>query len=185
MLRAAFTSVLAWCPQAVHTNSAWLLREFLSTCLQVLQVCDVYAGLIFWTRPGALCSSRVTSWLQPAARMPRFSPAFWRTLRPGLAVVPRAERVMLLTRRSSTLITSNERARVVDVVSTQSVRRSVCRAVRRARAVFVRAPLDEDEGHAHRGQPHRDAPSRTTLTQRMLALDRCFAAHVAMISERR
>ena len=42
------------------------------------------SGLIFSTRPGALCSSRRTSRPQPDRRMPRFSPAFSRTFRAGV-----------------------------------------------------------------------------------------------------
>ena len=64
----------------------------------------------------------------PTARMPRFSPAFARTLRPGFSRVPRADRVMFVIFRSSTRISSNRRARSVEVFSTQSLRRSVSRA---------------------------------------------------------
>ena len=64
--------------------------------------------------------------------MPRFNPAFCRTFRPGSALVPRVERVMSFTRKSSTRIRSNRRARPVLVFSTQSLRRSASRARRRA-----------------------------------------------------
>ncbi len=55
---------------------------------------------------------------QPAFRITRFSPAFWRTFRPGLATVPFAPAVMLRVFRSSSAATpqclamSNARARV-------------------------------------------------------------------------
>ena len=68
------------------------------------------AGLIFSTRPGALSCSRRTSSPHPAPRMPRFSPALARTLRPGSSRVPFAARVMPAICRSSTRITSNRRA---------------------------------------------------------------------------
>ena len=73
----------------------------------------------------------------PDARMPRFSPAFCRTHRPGLAAVPWADRVMFLIWRSSTLIRSNRRAMAVEVFSAQSLRRSVSRARSRAMARFT------------------------------------------------
>src|SRR5665647_970635 len=93
-------------------------------CLQALQVCDVYAALTFSTRPGAFCSSRVTSRPHPDLRMPRLRPAFWATFLPGFSMVPRAVRVMALTLRLSTRITSKRVATSVLVFSTQSLRRS-------------------------------------------------------------
>src|SRR5690606_3264651 len=44
MFFAAFTSALAWWPQARHRNSAWLSRLFGAQCPQAWQVCDVNAG---------------------------------------------------------------------------------------------------------------------------------------------
>ena len=70
--------------------------------------------------------------------MPRFRPAFWRTFRPGSSRVPRADRVMLPIRRSSTLIRSNRRAISVLAFSVQSLRRSASRARSRARASRTR-----------------------------------------------
>ena len=75
-----------------------------------------------------------TSRPHPLPRMPRFSPAFCRTLRPGSSAVPRAERVMFLIFRSSTRITSKRRARSVEVFSHQSLRRSASQALSRAMA---------------------------------------------------
>ena len=97
------------------------------------------AAFTFSTRPGAFCSSRVTSRPHPWARMARFRPAFARTCRPGASKVPFAERVMPLTLRSSTRITSNRAARSVLVFSIQSLRRSPSRALRRAIAALVLA----------------------------------------------
>src|SRR5664280_2939656 len=124
MFLAAFTSAFALCPQATHTKVAWLLRLCDAMCLQALQVCDVYAAFTSSTRPGAFCSSRPTSRPQPDLRMPRLSPAFCATFLPGFSTVPRADRVMLLTLRFSTRITSNLRARSVLVFWAQSLRRS-------------------------------------------------------------
>src|SRR5215207_3779748 len=47
---------------------------------------------------------------QPWFRMERLSPAFCRTLRPGLAIVPAAEAVMVLIRKSSSAATPKRRA---------------------------------------------------------------------------
>src|SRR4029079_17773780 len=94
MLLAALTSALQAKRQAVHTKRAWLSRDFASTCPHAEQRWLLNAGLTFSTRLVALVSSRRTSNPQPEARMPRLSPAFCRTLRPGALRVPRAERVM-------------------------------------------------------------------------------------------
>src|SRR5450759_3838216 len=104
MLRAAFRSACAVWPQDRQTKRAWLSRDSAAVYPQAWHRCDVYAALTFSTRPGAFCSSRVTSTPQPLARMARFSPAFCRTFVPGASTVPLAERVMLRTRRSSTRI---------------------------------------------------------------------------------
>src|SRR5664280_3120625 len=117
-------SAFALCPQATHTNLAWLLRLSAARCLQGLQVADVYAAFTFSTRPDAFCSNRAASVPQPDFRMPRFRPALAATFLPGFCMVPRAERVIPLTLRFSTRITSNLRARSVLVFSTQSLRRS-------------------------------------------------------------
>ena len=96
------------------------------------------AGLIFSIRPGALSSSLRASSPQPDRRISRFSPAFCRTFRPGAPAVPLAERVMLLMRRSSTLIMSNRRAMSVDAFSAQSFRASASRARSRATVSLTR-----------------------------------------------
>src|ERR1035437_798348 len=124
MFLAAFTSAFALCPQATHTKVAWLLRLSDAMCLQVLQVCDVYAAFTFSTRPEAFCSNRPASRPHPDLRMPRLSPAFCATFLPGFCTVPAAEPVMPLTLRFSTRITSNLAARSVLVFSSQSLRRS-------------------------------------------------------------
>ena len=115
-------------PQAVHTNRGWLSRDFASTCPHAEHRWLVNAGLTFSTRPGALSSSRRTSSPHPDPRIPRFSPAFCRTFRPGFPRVPFADRVMLPICRSSTRITSKRRAMPVETFSAQSLRRSLSRA---------------------------------------------------------
>ena len=128
MLTAAFTSAWQAKPQAVHTNRAWLSRDFASTCPHAEHRWLVNAGLTFSTRPGAFSSSRRTSSPHPDRKIPRFSPALARTLRPGSSRVPFADWVIFLIRRSSTRIRSNRRAMSVDAFSAQSLRRSVSRA---------------------------------------------------------
>ncbi len=137
MFLAAFTSALQAYPQAVHANRAWLSREFASTCPHAEQRWLVYAGLIFCTRAGALSCSRRTSRPQHDRMISRFSPALARTFRPGFAVVPRAERVMVAIFRSSTRIRSNRRAMPVLAFSAQSLRRSLSRALSRAMACLT------------------------------------------------
>ena len=117
MSRAGFTSALSWCRQATHRESGWFLRDSRAMCWPALQVCQVYAGLIFSIRPGVFCFGRVSSAPQPRVWMPRLSPAFARTPRSGLAMVPRAGRVMPAMLRSSTRVTSKRRARSVVVFS--------------------------------------------------------------------
>src|SRR5271169_3834749 len=138
MLMAAFTSAWQVKPQAVHRKTAWLSRESRSTCPHAEHRWLVNAGPTFSTRPGALSCSRRTSSPQPEPRMPRFSPALARTLRPGFSRVPFADRVILPICRSSTRITSNRRAMSVLVFSAQSLRRSVSRALSRAIAYLTR-----------------------------------------------
>src|ERR1035437_5489485 len=137
MFMAAFTSAFALYPQATHTKVAWLLRLWAAMCLQELQVCDVYAALTFSTLPGAFCASRVTRSPHPDLRMPRLSPVFCATFLPGFSMVPRAERVIPLTLRFSTRITSKRRARSVVVFSTQSLRRSPSLAFNRPTRVLT------------------------------------------------
>jgi hypothetical protein len=120
MFLAAFTSALQANPQAVHWKTAWLSRDFRSTCPHAEHRWLVNAGLIFSTRPGAFCSRRQTSRPHPDRRMPRFSPALARTLHPGCSRVPFEDLVMVPIRKSSTLIRSNRRARSVDAFSAQS-----------------------------------------------------------------
>ena len=132
MFRAAFTSAFALCPQATHSNLAWLLRLSAAMRWQALglrrvrscDLLDVYAAVTFSTLPGALCSNRAASRPHPDFRMPRLRPALAATFRPGFCTVPRAERVIPLMLRFSTRITSNLRARLVLVFATQSLRRS-------------------------------------------------------------
>ena len=88
MFLAAFTSAWAWRPQARHRNLDWLSRDSGSRCPQPEQVCDVYTGLIFSTRPGALSARRRTSSPHPDRRISRFSPALAPTFRPGLLRPP-------------------------------------------------------------------------------------------------
>jgi hypothetical protein len=92
MFRAAFTSAWQAYPQAVHQKTAWLSRDFGSTCPHAEHRWLVNAGLIFSTRPGALSCRRRISRPQPDRRIPRLSPAFCRTLRPGFSRVPFADR---------------------------------------------------------------------------------------------
>jgi hypothetical protein len=132
MFRAAFTSAWLAYPQAVHWKTAWLSRDFESTCPHAEHRWLVNAGLIFSTRPGALSSSLRASSPQPDRRISRLSPVFCRTFWPGAPAVPLAERVMFLMRRSSTLIMSNRRAMSVDAFSAQSFRASASRALSRA-----------------------------------------------------
>ena len=151
MFLAAFTSALQAYPQAVHRKTAWLSRDFRSTCPHAEQRWLVNAGLIFSTRPGALSSSRRTSRPQPGPQdAPGSARPSGRTFRPGFSRVPLAERVMFLICRSSTRITSNRRAMSVLAFSAQSLRRSVSRALSRAigqphPAAAVRAPLGAGE----------------------------------------
>src|SRR5450759_3873648 len=142
MLRAAFRSACAVWPQDRQTKRAWLSRDSAAVYPQARHRCDVYAALTCSTRPGAFCSSRVTSTPQPLSRMARFRPAFGRTFvpgaTPGASMVPLAERVMLRTRRSSTRIRSKRRARSVESLPTQSLRASARRACRRANLALTR-----------------------------------------------
>jgi hypothetical protein len=101
MFLAAFISAWQAKPQAVHTNRGWLSRDLASTCPHAEHRWLVNAGLTFSTRPGALSFSRRTSSPHPDPRIPRFSPALARTLRPGIARVPFADRVMFVIFRSS------------------------------------------------------------------------------------
>ena len=128
MFLAAFTSAWQANPQAVHRKTAWLSRDPRSTCPHAEHRWLVNAALTFSTRPGAFSSRRRTSSPHPDRKMPRFSPAFWQTFRPGLSGVPLADRVMAPIRRSSTLITSNRHAISVLAFSAQSLRRSFSRA---------------------------------------------------------
>ncbi len=111
MLRAAFPSACASCPQATQQNRAWglprlgcdppagsadLARERriypddFGTVLACLRACVPATAGPPWNRP------------QPLSRIARFSLAFCRTFRPGAATVPLAVAVICLTFRSST-----------------------------------------------------------------------------------
>jgi len=137
MFLAAFTSAFSVKLQAVHRNTAWLWRDSLAACPHAEQRWLVYADGTRSTLPGALSSSRRTSAPQPFPRMPRFSPALAATFTPGACAVPLAERVIFRILRSSTRMTSNRRARSVEVFSHQSLRRLASRAFRRAAVVLA------------------------------------------------
>ncbi len=140
MLRAALTSALHGpVPQATHWKTAWLLRFSGATCPQSEHRCDVYAAGTNSSRPRALCFNRATSSPQPWRLISRLRPRFCATLVPGRSRLPRAERVIARTFKSSTRMVSNRRAKSVLVFSTQSRRRSVSRARNLAIASFVRA----------------------------------------------
>jgi hypothetical protein len=64
----------------------------------------------------------------PLARISRLSPAFAATFLPGSATVPLAERVMLSIFKFSMRMTSNRRAKSLEVFSIQSFLLSACRA---------------------------------------------------------
>ena len=117
MFLAAFTSALPAKPQAVHQKTAWLSRDFGSTCPHAEHRWLVNAGLIFSTRPGALSSILRTSKPHPDPIISRLSPDLARTFRPGCWAVPLADRVMFVIFRSSTRITSKRRAMSVDTFS--------------------------------------------------------------------
>ena len=168
MFLAAFTSALQVYPQAVHRKTAWLSRDFPSTCPHAEQRWLVWCGLIFSTLPGALFSRRPTSRPHPDRMMLRFSPLLARTFRPGLSLVPFAERVMLLIFKSSTLITSNRRARSVLVFSTQSLSRSVSRA--RSRAAASRTCV-------RRSEPRRARASFRSSRRSLFSLRHGQAGH--------
>lgn len=70
--------------------------------------------------------------------MPRLSPAFCAPLLPGLSTVPRADRVTTL--RFSARITSKAWARLLVVLSTQSLRRSASLTFKPAIRVFAFLP---------------------------------------------
>ena len=134
---AAFTSAFWVKLQATQQKRAWLLRLSDATNPHAEHRWLVYAGRIFSILPGALSSKRRTNSPHPERWMPPLSPAFARTRRPGLSLVPLAERIIAVMFRSSTLITSNLRARLVLVFSTQSLRLSVSRALSFATAAFT------------------------------------------------
>ena len=87
---------------------------------------------------GSFLLQTVDQQAPPERRMPRFSPAFCRTFRPGFSCVPLADLVMFLICKSSTMITSNLRAMSVLTFSVQSLRRSVSQARNLATARLAR-----------------------------------------------
>ena len=125
--------------QATQRKRAWLLRLSAAMCPHAEQRWLVKCGLTLSTRSGALSSRRRTRRPQPDRRISRLSPALARTFLPGFWAVPLAERVIPATCRSSTRITSNRRARSVEVFSVQSRRVSASRARSFAMASFTRA----------------------------------------------
>ena len=131
MFLAAFTSACASYPQAPHTKTAWLLRFWGAVCPQWLQRWLVNAGGIATTATGAVAQAALSSRRRRKAEnateeIARFSPAFCRTLLPGASTVPRAERSMFFTKRSSTQTTSKSRTRAVVDFSMKSFLRSAC-----------------------------------------------------------
>src|SRR5215469_1954440 len=132
MLRAALTSALLVYAQATQRKRAWLLRLSGAACPHAEQRWLVWAGLTFWTRAGAFCSRRRTSWPQLEEAIPRLRAALAVTFRLGASAVPLADQVMPAMCRSSTRMTSNRPAMAVVVFSHQSLRRSVSRARSRA-----------------------------------------------------
>ncbi len=91
------------------------------------------------SRPMALCFNRATSSPHPCRLISRLRPRFCATWVPGHSMVPRAERVIARTFKSSTQMVSKRRATSVLVFSTQSRRRSASRARTFAMASIVRA----------------------------------------------
>ena len=79
----------------------------------------------------------LTSKPQPDRMISRFSPALAATFRPGWPTVPFADRAVPWIRRSSTRMTSNQRARSVETFSHQSFRASASPAFSRAIARLV------------------------------------------------
>src|SRR5439155_3616579 len=96
MFLAAFTSALQAKLQATQAKRAWLLRLSAAMCPHAEQRWLVNAGLTFSIRPGALSARRRISSPQPDRMIPRLSPAFWATFRPGSALVPLADRVIFV-----------------------------------------------------------------------------------------
>ena len=140
MFRAAFTSALHGpVLQASHSKTAWLSRFPGATCPHTQHRCDVYVAEICSTRPNALCCSREASRPHPLRRMARLRPRFCATSSPGCSTVPRAVRVIARRSRASMRIVSKRRAMSVVAFSTQSLRRSVSRALSFAIDCFVRA----------------------------------------------
>jgi hypothetical protein len=90
MFFAAFTSAFSVYAQATQRKRAWLSRLSAAMCPHAEQRWLVNVGLTFSTLPGALSSRRRTSRPQPERLISRFSPVFWRTLRPGASAVPLA-----------------------------------------------------------------------------------------------
>ena len=97
---------VAGVPAGPAPEDGWLSRALRSTTPHAQQRWLVNAGLTYSTRPAALWARRPANRLQPGRRIDRFNPAFCRTWRPGWAIVPRALRVMVATRRSSRRIRS-------------------------------------------------------------------------------
>ena len=115
---AAFTSACCSCPQALHTNTAWLSRLSPCTCPQERHSLEeFFGGTTHTSRPyqRALYSNCRRISPQQWSRIARLSRAFCATLRPGCPTVPCAEALMFLTTRSSSA--SSEFARVMLVVS--------------------------------------------------------------------
>ena len=177
MLRAAFTSALHGpAPQATHWKTAWLLRFSGAICPQQEHRCDVYAAGTNSSRSRVLCCSRVTSSPHPWRLIARLRPRFCATLAPGHSRVPRAERVIARTFKSSTRMVSKRRAISVVVFSSQSRRRSVSRARNFATASLVRARRRDPRLARPRRRCNRRSrwvsPTRRPGTRNISPLDR-------------
>ena len=93
----------------MHRNTAWLSRDFGSTCPHAEQRCDVIRSRhLHHPRPAVAGrrGQRQANWCHPLARMARLSPDFALTLWPGCSRVPFAERVICLVFRFSSTTTA-------------------------------------------------------------------------------
>ena len=146
MLRAALTSALHGPASQRRTGKPLGSYGFPGDVPAVKHRCDVYAAGTNSGRPAALCCNRATSSPHPWRPISRLRPRFCATRVPRHSRVPRPERVIARTLKSSTRMVSKRRARSVVVFSTQSRRRSASRARTLAMASLVRA---------RRGDPRR------------------------------
>ncbi len=177
MWHAAFTSAFHGpASQATHWKTAWLLRFPGATCPQWEHRCDVYAADTNSSRPWALCFNRATNRPHPWRLIWRLRPRFCATLVPGHCRLPRVERVIACTFKSSTRMVWKRRAKSVVVFCTQSRRRSASRARTLAMASFVRARrFDPRRARASRCCKRRSrsvSPARRPGTRSRSPVDR-------------